>query len=78
MTKISYTNTFSGPPLVVEINMQVRSMGPISEVDMVGTCIFGYLPNAISLLWLYIQWNNCCSHNALVIQDKYVAQKSLK
>ena len=26
---------FAGPPLVVEINMQVRSMGPISEVDMV-------------------------------------------
>ncbi len=26
---------FSGPPLVVEINMQVRSMGPISEIDMV-------------------------------------------
>ena len=26
---------FLGPPLVVEINMQVRSMGPISEVDMV-------------------------------------------
>ena len=24
-----------GPPLIVEINMQVRSMGPISEVDMV-------------------------------------------
>lgn len=23
-----------GPPLVVEINMQVRSMGPISEIDM--------------------------------------------
>ena len=25
----------AGPPLRVEINMQVRSMGPISEVDMV-------------------------------------------
>jgi hypothetical protein len=30
-----------GPPLAVEINMQVRSMGPISEVDMV--TIFHFL-----------------------------------
>ena len=24
-----------GPPVLIEVNMQVRSMGPISEMDMV-------------------------------------------
>ena len=31
----NFSLCFSGPPLQVEINMQVRSMGPISEIDMV-------------------------------------------
>ena len=26
---------FKGPPTTIEVNMQVRSMGPISELDMV-------------------------------------------
>ena len=26
---------FPGPPVLIEVNMQVRSMGPISEMDMV-------------------------------------------
>ncbi len=26
---------FSGPSTLIEVNMQVRSMGPISEMDMV-------------------------------------------
>lgn len=26
---------FSGPPAVIEVDIMVRSMGPISEVDMV-------------------------------------------
>ena len=25
----------TGPPVLIEVNMQVRSMGPISEMDMV-------------------------------------------
>ena len=34
---LSKTNCslFSGPSLLIEVNMQVRSMGPISEMDMV-------------------------------------------
>ena len=27
----------AGPSLLIEVNMQVRSMGPISEMDMVST-----------------------------------------
>ena len=30
-------NHFLGPPALIEVNMQVRSMGPISELDMVST-----------------------------------------
>lgn len=29
---------FTGPPAVVEVDIMVRSMGPISEVDMVRKC----------------------------------------
>ncbi|KAK6619652.1 hypothetical protein RUM43_012409 [Polyplax serrata] len=28
---------FGGPPAVVEVDIMVRSMGPISEIDMVST-----------------------------------------
>ena len=32
-------NSCPGPPALIEANIQVRSMGPISEMDMVGdTC----------------------------------------
>ena len=31
--------SYSGPPALIEANIQVRSMGPISEMDMVcGSC----------------------------------------
>lgn len=30
---------FGGPPATVEVDIMVRSMGPISEVDMVGFII---------------------------------------
>ena len=46
----------SGPPLPVEINMQVRSMGPISEIDMVGKLhifFLHYLSSPLSLWPLY-------------------------
>ncbi len=29
-----------GPPLVVDVNLNIRSMGPISEIDMVSTQAF--------------------------------------
>ncbi|KAK9731195.1 hypothetical protein QE152_g13845 [Popillia japonica] len=29
---------FGGPPAIVEVDIMVRSMGPISEVDMVSSC----------------------------------------
>lgn len=29
---------FAGPPAIVEVDIMVRSMGPISEVDMVSSC----------------------------------------
>ena len=32
---VTFHDFVPGDPLQVEINMQVRSMGPISEVDMV-------------------------------------------
>ena len=39
-----------GPPVVVEINMKVRSMGPISEVDMVSvTTAVAHTPAAVSV-----------------------------
>ena len=34
--KVDVTVLSLGPSLLIEVNMQVRSMGPISEMDMVG------------------------------------------
>ena len=35
--KVDVTISSLGPSLLIEVNMQVRSMGPISELDMVST-----------------------------------------
>lgn len=33
----------AGPPAIIEVDIVVRSMGPISEMDMVGGVVI-YLP----------------------------------
>ena len=35
--RFQFSCLFAGPPVIIEVNMQVRSMGPISEMDMVGS-----------------------------------------
>jgi hypothetical protein len=38
--KVDVTISSLGPSLLIEVNMQVRSMGPISEMDMVSLSLF--------------------------------------
>lgn len=33
---LSFFYLFAGPPAIIEVDIVVRSMGPISEMDMVG------------------------------------------
>jgi gamma-aminobutyric acid receptor subunit alpha len=36
----AYSTSSTGPPAVIEVDIMVRSMGPISEVDMVSLYTF--------------------------------------
>ena len=41
--KVDVTVLSLGPSLLIEVNMQVRSMGPISEMDMVSLSLLGVI-----------------------------------
>ena len=67
---ISYQLQQAGPSLLIEVNMQVRSMGPISEMDMVS--VTDNCPKIF--LTLYIQLE---LHNGLLLQTVLGGQATL-
>lgn len=60
---------FGGPPATVEVDIMVRSMGPISEVDMVKKLliIFKNLPNKLEIITFPKIINNNLNNNIILI-----------